>query len=363
MSWYVDTWAPQDGIAFASERGAMPTVVGRGEEDLSSRDKWLGGFQRTVSLQPPSWEPVEVRTSIALCAERMPFQRGLFANGGEVSFASLDDVVEVVRRAYVAGGGDSDQGPTPSDNEPRAPLEPPEEPEDLLFSLEEARRPTQLPSSAKHPFRLVPPERAEAVAAAFLSSGGARLDQYVSQAASAVTSVFFNRIRDSRNNRFMPSFFAWLKLVSRAGLLDPAFYYEYPLPEPSGPYYPRWHSIDWTDYSRFPPLLSFHVPMPAWYVRRGDQERLLDQVLWLTSSSLRWSQLTVRELACVVLGACMIRGQQDGAWAWQPTPDERRAALLQTALAWLISELPSAIPGNPAATAAIDAFAEKETQP
>lgn len=87
--WYFDSWAVKDGLAFASERTA---------EQITSAS--------TVFLSVPDLEPVPIgRISTALRATRSNFQDG-FRNqeGDEVGFDNLDQVREVIRRAYLASG-------------------------------------------------------------------------------------------------------------------------------------------------------------------------------------------------------------------------------------------------------------------
>jgi hypothetical protein len=98
--WFFDSWSVLDGLAFASLR----------EPDSIKADD-------TVFLSVPDLEPVPVgRISTALRAQRSGFQDG-FRNreGDEFEFDNLDQICEVIRRGYLAGG----LGPVP------APLEGP----------------------------------------------------------------------------------------------------------------------------------------------------------------------------------------------------------------------------------------------
>lgn len=98
--WYIDSWAVLDGLAFASER------------DPESLDA-----KATIFLSVPDLEPVPVgRLSTALRAQRACFQDGFRGDdGSEVGLESLDQVRELVRRAYLGGG----LGPEPTPVEPR----------------------------------------------------------------------------------------------------------------------------------------------------------------------------------------------------------------------------------------------------
>ena len=102
MAWFIDSWAVLDGLAFASERGSNPIEA-----------------ETTVFLTVPDLEPVPVgRISTALRAQRASFQDGFRDDTGEeFAFESLDQIREVVRRAYLGGG----LGPTPQPAEPSRP--------------------------------------------------------------------------------------------------------------------------------------------------------------------------------------------------------------------------------------------------
>jgi hypothetical protein len=85
--WFFETWSPHDGVAFASQR--------RGAETER---------EAVVALLPP-WRPVQVALPTALRAERGPFQVGFFDDQGTaIGFDNLQDLVNVVRQAYVAAG-------------------------------------------------------------------------------------------------------------------------------------------------------------------------------------------------------------------------------------------------------------------
>lgn len=93
--WYIETWSPQDGIAFAQK--CEP-----GERDTPSL---------TVALAPPEWQPFEVSAAAARRAERGPCQVRLYdPSDHEISFATLAALVDLVRQAYIgAGGGPADE--------------------------------------------------------------------------------------------------------------------------------------------------------------------------------------------------------------------------------------------------------------
>ena len=95
MTWYIDSWAVLDGIAFASLR--QPNSI---------------KADATVFLSVPDLEPVPMgRISTALRAQRNCFQdRFCDEYGNEFVFENLAQVQETIRRAYLAGG----LAPTPA---------------------------------------------------------------------------------------------------------------------------------------------------------------------------------------------------------------------------------------------------------
>ncbi|MGW9945415.1 hypothetical protein J2W92_000730 [Rhizobium leguminosarum] len=104
--WYIDALDTTAGSAFASYRNADLMDV----EELS---------EPAYYLQAPFFRPEPVASrALAFAATRAEHQLGLFDAKQEVAFASLEDLTEFVRRAYVAsGGGDGagggGGGPTP----------------------------------------------------------------------------------------------------------------------------------------------------------------------------------------------------------------------------------------------------------
>jgi hypothetical protein len=117
--WFFDSWAVLDGLAFASLRDPDST-----------------GAADTVFLSVPDLEPVPVgRISTALRAQRSGFQDGFRSEEGiEYQFDDLDQIREVIRRGYLAGG----LGPVP------APLEGP--PPNPFRGEPEAPEPEPMPS-------------------------------------------------------------------------------------------------------------------------------------------------------------------------------------------------------------------------
>lgn len=106
--WYFDTWSPLDGLAFASQRASDE-----------------GERTRTVALEPPYWRGRAVTPATAMRAERGPFQVGFFDDKGRpISFATLEELVDVVRQAYLGGGfgppPDVDMPPLPAPDDGNA---------------------------------------------------------------------------------------------------------------------------------------------------------------------------------------------------------------------------------------------------
>lgn len=114
MAWYIDSWAVLDGLAFVSRRAA---------DSVEAED--------TVFFSVPDLEPIPIgRISTALRAQRASFQDGFRdADGNELALETLEQVREVIRRAYLGGG----LGPVAAIAPPDNPLlvdasYPPEEP-------------------------------------------------------------------------------------------------------------------------------------------------------------------------------------------------------------------------------------------
>lgn len=105
--WFVDAWAVRDGLAFASYRG---------------RDD-IRGAERSVFIAVPNLDAIPVgRASTALWATRANFQDGFVSRetGDEIGFGTLEEVKELVRRGYLAGG----IGPGPGAGGEQAPPSP-----------------------------------------------------------------------------------------------------------------------------------------------------------------------------------------------------------------------------------------------
>lgn len=365
--WFIDTWSPRDGVAFASYRSVTPT-------DPDKHADWTKEFERTVCLRPPNWEAIDVRPATSLRAERLTFQRGFFSTAqAEVEFETLEDLVEVLRRAYVAAGGDADGGPTPADNEPREPSPLDERETDLVTELDTFREEVDgaRASGQRTTFRLVQHSKRAHLANALISASQGKLDRALLYVAQETTLLFAARVAEPRNERFLPSFNEWLNLMLRGCLIDPdqiarsttspelgnalgaAYYYH----RPSWPLI--WHQ--WS--SRRPSFVLHHAPMPPLSFRRNDRERLIDRLLFALASPKVWFGLTRSdELACLVLAACALNAQQDGPWAWRWDPAQRREGLTRHSLGWLLGELPAPL-SNIQAGNALDQFASKETMP
>jgi hypothetical protein len=96
MIWFIEAWCPLDGYAFARGRG--DTKAGR-VSGQAAREELVG-------LAPPTFEPKPVdAAAAALPRSHGAFQRRfLRRDGSEVGFDRLEQIVELVRRAYVAAG-------------------------------------------------------------------------------------------------------------------------------------------------------------------------------------------------------------------------------------------------------------------
>jgi hypothetical protein len=116
MSWFIESWCPLDGCAFAVHRNFDIDAA-------TGATIWLPA-DTVIVLAPPSFSPTPIASEAsALWATRGPFQhKFLRQDGSEVAFKSLEQLVELVRRVYVAGGV---RGNPPNRDLPPAPEPPP----------------------------------------------------------------------------------------------------------------------------------------------------------------------------------------------------------------------------------------------
>lgn len=93
-AWHLDALDARGGLAFASFRGPD---LGAETLDMDAPGVFVGA---------PDFRPETVASrGTGLAAARGSLQLGLFYDGTEVGFETLDDLVEFVRRCYIAGGG------------------------------------------------------------------------------------------------------------------------------------------------------------------------------------------------------------------------------------------------------------------
>lgn len=116
MNWFIDAWAPTEGMVFASQRGDA--------EDLWNLE--VTGSVTTFAIAAPDFEPRLADRSQAFGAIRRGFQERYSIDGqSEFSFESLAQLTTLVRRFYLGsgpgtmGGGDGGEPPP----EPRPPTD------------------------------------------------------------------------------------------------------------------------------------------------------------------------------------------------------------------------------------------------
>lgn len=106
--WHIDSLDKRAGLAFATEFKSEGDGIEA--EDI-----------RTYFISPPNFEPELVGDrAIALAASNGSFQEGFYIDESPVPFATLTDIVELVRRFHSGGGGGPDGG-EPIDIEPFEP--------------------------------------------------------------------------------------------------------------------------------------------------------------------------------------------------------------------------------------------------
>ena len=95
LNWYIDAWAPTDGLVFASQRG-------------QSEDPWENDAVEAVmtfAIAAPNFEAQPVDRSAAFGAVRRGFQERFSINGeDEFDFESLNQLIAFARRIYAGSG-------------------------------------------------------------------------------------------------------------------------------------------------------------------------------------------------------------------------------------------------------------------
>ncbi|OCJ66285.1 hypothetical protein A6U97_26500 [Agrobacterium tumefaciens] len=98
-AWFIDALDARAGLAFASLRSADL------QDDQGNID------MLAVHIAAPDFQAETVASrAAAFAASRGSFQLGVFTGESEVAFENLEDVIEFVRRSYVAGGGGDGDG-------------------------------------------------------------------------------------------------------------------------------------------------------------------------------------------------------------------------------------------------------------
>jgi hypothetical protein len=126
VRWRLQAFDLRAGLAFATFRATYRRA--------DTIEDWPCFF-----LSPPAFMPEPVNSvALAQAAQRGAFEDGLFVDGEEVGFDTLDELAEFVRRAYVssAGGDGGDDDPSPDEPLPG----PGEGPEGWWIPLELERR-------------------------------------------------------------------------------------------------------------------------------------------------------------------------------------------------------------------------------
>jgi hypothetical protein len=102
--WYIDALDARAGMGLATYR----------EADLDTHTIDLG--KPAVFVGPPFFQGESVASrAIGFAATRGSFQLGLFVDGQEVAFDTLQGVCEFIRRVYISsGGGDTDSAISPA---------------------------------------------------------------------------------------------------------------------------------------------------------------------------------------------------------------------------------------------------------
>jgi hypothetical protein len=118
MSWFLESWSVPEGCAFAVHRNY--TLNGAMRSYLDPPD-------HVIYVCPPHFVPTPAGYATALAAARARFQEKFVdEHGEEVAFDTLEQVIELVRRAYLAAGAGGAPAPdgAPRPKEPTPALDP-----------------------------------------------------------------------------------------------------------------------------------------------------------------------------------------------------------------------------------------------
>ncbi|MFJ2682239.1 hypothetical protein ACIOYV_00700 [Pseudomonas sp. NPDC087342] len=92
LKWYIDSWAPTEGVAFVSKR-------------KSCEDPWALEHTATLMIRAPEFEARPVDRAVAFGAARRGFQERFAIEGSkEYGFFSLEHLTTFVSRIYLGSG-------------------------------------------------------------------------------------------------------------------------------------------------------------------------------------------------------------------------------------------------------------------
>lgn len=356
-AWYIDAWSPVDGAIFATrrtpeQRESPPPQNAPPPGHRTDHDDDFVPGQNTVFMCVPEIRPIPIgRRSTALAATRRHFQFGFteLENGTEIAFDNLEQVRELVRRGYLAGGMGPDgpalppgpnPEPTPNDEPEPTPDRGNEVDYDQLIDDSDNAQWT----NGTDPFH----DLIDLVSQNGEGRQRGSLVRLVSAYAQAVTVRWRNRVtvNDSAVDRRL--YREWHRTIRLLGLADfrrrfddlyptfdgwPGDIYSWPVGLPEASLAAVVHA----------------APLPLRAHWRATLTRL-DEKLLLPMAD-RWyftSNRFLPELAPSILAALVMTARQ--------VPEPGRVALrLSTAASWLADQLPTvALPA--AADAAIASY-------
>jgi hypothetical protein len=354
MSWYIDSWAVRDGLAFASYRPANN----------------MSRAERTVFISVPGLDAVPVgRVSTALWATRANFQRGLHTEEGEeIGFTTLQTVRELVRRGYLAGG----IGPGPVGEE--GPEPPGRPPDDALAHRQLEQNIQRLVENSASLAELSgiagPQTRAQLFNKLSDPEAVEQLFEYLRVFGEASTDLWTEQIEaGSDTDAATGEFLAWLQLLYMSGIwsssrqLLPALdrlTTLHRLPDLDDWFYQAVHFGAWPRFGEvlIDEQIVFRVPCP---LRPGWDRRIrrLSDKLLLAISTHDYfdSNPQLPEFIPALLAALIIVTQASGPFV--STPSRTRVQRLKAALEWLSQQMPQ-VQLPPAAEDALTRFAWSE---
>ena len=359
--WHIEAWSVRDGMAFASLRPAGQVLKA----------------ERTVFIGAPSLDVVPLGSvSPALWATRANFQAGLWglSEGGaegeraEIGFDTLQQVRELVRRGYLAGG----MGPGAAEGGPQLPEGGPNGSPDVGRRLDEAYKHLYA-DDIYQSLRLASPALRREFFGWLARPGEVpRVREGLRTFAASVIELWTNQLASSDfplRGRSDLGRLVWA-VIRHLGLwpdpMEARFYLERHThaslinhPDFRG-IFDSWHyGINWITST--PDDLVFLAPCPV--LPSGDRRiaRLSDKLLQFVLTATKPDQsLSMADFVPAILAALLITAEAPlPIWTVR---DHDFAERLRIALDWMSAQMPQHMLPQQAG-AALDRFVDQQLKP